>query len=367
MKSSYETQPVPASRFKNFFKSILTNLDDEKKIANAKQELILKLENLKKEVKEKEREQLKDELDQEVNNIIKMQEQDKLLIVIKKGYTFNGQQVIDILKDKNFSDISIKELILNDYQEVLKKRLLTNLSNNVIDSESMDGYYDEFRIDDLIYFLKSFAGENAIVWNLITPEKFISDDSFALEYMEKLKIIKIESEYSDFKDSAEYSQFCFYIDYIADKKKDIILNLFAKKLDKYNNVFKDFDQMKNSMMNDTVNNIKNFNEKDLPQNAQTLIKEIKNLHSETSHLKLETIQILDIENLYSKRLPQVLEEYITISPRYRDKLKSHNENPDDLLVESLQEIKIKLNDIFEAVQNNKHTQMKMTNRYLKAI
>ena len=68
--------------------------------------------------------------------------------------------------------------------------------------------------------------------------------------------------------------------------------------------------------------------------ATKAIYEIRTNYKDIDKTKLSMSQNLELTNFYKKRLPQVVEEYITISPRYKEKLKQHNENPDALLSSS---------------------------------
>lgn len=117
-------------------------------------------------------------------------------------------------------------------------------------------------------------------------------------------------------------------------KEDIQL-----KLAKYTSVLQNFNSLKDDMMQDVIKNIKKFDEASLPLMATKAIYEIRTNYKDIDKTKLSMSQNLELTNFYKKRLPQVVEEYITISPRYKEKLKQHNENPDALLLDSLNEIK----------------------------
>jgi len=84
-------------------------------------------------------------------------------------------------------------------------------------------------------------------------------------------------------------------------------------------------------------------------------------------LTLNEKQKLEFDNLYQKRLPQVLEEYVSISPRYKDMLKHHNESPEVILIDCLSEIKNKVHTLFETLQEDNLNKQKITRQYLKSI
>jgi hypothetical protein len=146
-----------------------------------------------------------------------------------------------------------------------------------------------------------------------------------------------------------------YITHIQSKHSEYISNQFLNELDSYSLVFNNFEKVKENMTVGMLDNIKKFSEVDLPLDAQAKMREITDIANEIGPNTLSVEQTLEFNNIYKKRFSQVLEEYVSISPRYREKLKNHDENPDVLLLESLDDIKNKLDSLFEVVQHNKHT------------
>lgn len=129
----------------------------------------------------------------------------------------------------------------------------------------------------------------------------------------------------------------------------------------------DFNNLGQKMVSSLTHEFKDFSPKSLPQKAQEIFNEIKQLCLHLQNQELSSSQILEFKNLYEKKLPQVFSQYIAIPQDYREKLKKYEENPETLLLDSLDQIKIKLNEIMEQVQEMKLNEMKITNRHLKLM
>lgn len=123
------------------------------------------------------------------------------------------------------------------------------------------------------------------------------------------------------------------------------------------------------MAEDVTKKIHTFNPAILPKEAQTLFKDIKLISQDLQDHKkqLNTAQSLHFDNLYLKRLPDVIQEYITIPERYRIQLKINKDNPDSLLLSSLSEIKTNLHNMIMNLQQNNLNKMKISNTYLRNI
>lgn len=125
--------------------------------------------------------------------------------------------------------------------------------------------------------------------------------------------------------------------------------------------------IKENMAHTIIEQIDKYDPKKLPVNAQNLLKEVNQLFLDIQDLKLNQQQQFNIDNLYKKRLPQIIGEYLTIPERFRKQLSAQTDNPDTLLLDSLNEIKGIINTIGQDIHQENLKTMKITNAYLKSM
>lgn len=361
-----------SNQFTSFFKiSHLFQSDSNKKI-------------------EKQKARLLKELVAEVDALIADKNEYALATVIKKGYNLNLKQCMSFMGfgrrghilDEN--QIIIRENILKKYDTDIHQKLLSDMQKIEKSLKSSGDGYGPARISKG-HYTELFWATYQFINNYLSPnseEIMYKNDKFFLEIFNSFKNIKkaLDNELNkkNIGNSQEdslanhtlyslQSDLSHKINHLQNSKKNVIESNFDEKIEKYNVLFEDFSNIKHSISEDVLNTIKNFDEKKLPQNIQDAISDLRSIYREINPNKLLVKQSLKVNNLYQKRFPQVLEEYILISPRYREKLTDHNESPDKLLLESLVEIKSKLNIIFESLQETNHINLKVTNKYLKSL
>lgn len=113
-----------------------------------------------------------------------------------------------------------------------------------------------------------------------------------------------------------------------------------------------------------------YNVQNLPQNTQFLITDIqKNYGILQKHVEtLSEDQLFNIENLFDKRVPEVLQKYFSIDQEYRESLtNSEGKNALQLMDESLINFNSKFKDIIEDINENKLSDLSATKRYSKTI
>ena len=114
----------------------------------------------------------------------------------------------------------------------------------------------------------------------------------------------------------------------------------------------------------------NFSMKTLPEQAKDLLKSIQEQHSTVKSYKI-TLSEEDkftMSNLLEKRIPEVLEKYLSIPPDYRTTLTNNEgKNSQDLMLESLNNFNTKINGIIENYAQNKVQDLSATKRYSKSI
>ena len=114
----------------------------------------------------------------------------------------------------------------------------------------------------------------------------------------------------------------------------------------------------------------NYKVSNLPKDTQNIIQEIQSVHT---HLQIDKSnlnedQVFLIDNLFDKRIPEVLQTYFSINEDYRTNMKNRDgKNAQDLMNDSLLNFKNKLTQTLDDVNQNKLSQLSVSNRYSKKI
>jgi len=215
-------------------------------------------------------------------------------------------------------------------------------------------------------------------WAVIDKTKEFENKEYALEF--KILIEKLEhslregserqtvKDFSDIlyplkKDIERKYEEHFRQERLSERQADLLD--FAQQLNAASGAFNNTETLKDHIKLGLRENINRLSVIEMPELAQAIVEEISHTAGELRPLQLNQKQQCDFDNLYTKRLPQILEEYINISPRYKEMLKSHNENPDTILLDSLGEIKTKIDEIFILVQEDNFKKQRVSNQYLK--
>lgn len=201
------------------------------------------------------------------------------------------------------------------------------------------------------------------------------------------KINKEDIIIKEDKDNTEdmYDEYEYDDDY--DYDDDYELKKSARKL--YNQLFKFFHYYEDNI-NEILNDVKEEysgkyiermtqlaihntaikkNLKDLPEAANILLNEIniiyKHINKSESETKLHN-DSNNIMNLFEKRIPEILQKYLSIDESYRLILKNtEGKNAEQLMLESLENIKIGFTNKLQEVNNEKLLDLSITNRYTK--
>lgn len=330
-------------------------LEQEKELAHIKKA---------QEEKEEHEKELKKKLREKFSELIKQKDEEKIIMVLKRGYQMDISGAINLMS-ADFKTPIIRDTLLELYNNRIRGQFEQE-TRDIIEKYKNHRRQDDYN-DSKIYNL--YASRAITIWRYIDQVEYLKDEKYALTFLNNCKEIKAVYRWK--KDSPNYPDFIYHLDFfikhIEKKHENAILNNFETELDDFSTVFNNFEKIKTVMASDMMDSIKKFNEIDLPIDAQEKIKQITDIANDISPHKLSVEQSLDFENLYKKRFPQVLEEYITISPRYREKLKDLKENPEILLIASLEEIRGKLDNIFDVVEGHKHNRQKITHQYLKTM
>lgn len=114
----------------------------------------------------------------------------------------------------------------------------------------------------------------------------------------------------------------------------------------------------------------NYKVSSLPKNTQHTIEEIQSIYTALqSHKAAFTEdQKFLVDNLFEKRIPEVLQKYFSIDKDYRNTMKNlDGKNAQDLMDESLGNFKNKLTEILDNINAAKLSDLNVTKRYSKSI
>jgi len=124
-----------------------------------------------------------------------------------------------------------------------------------------------------------------------------------------------------------------------------------------------YNQIQNLVSNNVSQKVLSLDFNTLP--GQDIIKQIHELSGDLKGSNMNTQQQLNFDNLHNKRMPQIIEEYITIPERYRKMLDNNKDTPEELFLSSMTEIKNKLESMMIEVNDVSVNNLKKSNRYLK--
>jgi ABC-type iron transport system FetAB ATPase subunit len=130
------------------------------------------------------------------------------------------------------------------------------------------------------------------------------------------------------------------------------------------------DEINQLIAEENIKFNKNNNVKDLPDSAKNILEEIKldylQLNKRLEDLNEE--EKFTVDNLWNKRIPEIINKYLRADPEFRSTMKNNNgQSIEDLMIDSLNNIHIALNDINMNHSQNVLHDMSAINRYTKAI
>lgn len=359
-----------------------------KKHLEAKQKKERQKEKSTRQEQEKTAKELKQKLINLFAELVSNNDTKKMTILLEKGYELTLDNVTEIIGKKLDNDNSLISSRVNDY---MKNQFLKKVMGSFNSTLSFEDYLKKFSEDDYHYYedydvhsealrnLEKIAKSLSLVLERVDLKEAFEQDEFAMKFLTSCnRFKKIVNRFQKWdgadviEDSGLVKALNTLIDHINTEKAHLLESEFLETLKEFDPLFKnDFDSMKKDIAQEMVSSVQSFSEQNLPAPSREVIAHIRENYqlivSNAAYEKISMEDKLDLDNIYKKRFPQVLEEYITISPRYREKLIAHNESPDALLLDSLEKIKTRTIEIFETLEDSKINQMKVTNTYLKRI
>ena len=160
---------------------------------------------------------------------------------------------------------------------------------------------------------------------------------------------------------------------IINKLKKIPKQLFQQEIENDKNqigiLFGDH-QINKLIAKENIKFNKSNNVKDLPDNAKDILENIKlnylQLNKRLSDLNDE--EKFTIDNLWNKRIPEIINKYLHADQEFRSSMKNSNgQSIEDLMIDSLNNIHDKLNEINMSHSKNVLHDMSAINRYTRSI
>lgn len=108
----------------------------------------------------------------------------------------------------------------------------------------------------------------------------------------------------------------------------------------------------------------------LPENSKVLFDEIRSIIEVCLLNKehLSTIDWLDVKNVWTSKVPKIIERYVTIDKDFRDTMShSNGKKSNEIMDEALKEIKVILSEKLILINEEKLRKLSVTNREVKEI
>lgn len=276
-----------------------------------------------------------------------------------RGFFFSRK----ILDDPNYILEGYNREYLENYE---KERItsyfphLTKQINQILKEDDFCTYLsNEFKMSLKNDFINKIKGKNCI-----TLEKY----EIILEYAPQL-IFKNTTfeEINKIIKKLNYS-------HISESHSTILNNIVNKLYKKdMNNIFdKTQSNFSANMVESlTMKAIKNeqHNIKDLPKSALILVNDIEIIYKKIKDNGCSDIdKISQLNNLLEKRIPEILGKYLKVDLEYRLSMtSSQGKNAEDLMIDSLTNIKVSFNNVYEQMNQQTVDSLSATNRYTQSI
>lgn len=190
--------------------------------------------------------------------------------------------------------------------------------------------------------------------DILTDEEEDEDEEDMYDYDDDYELKKIARKL--------YKQLAKLFHYYDDNINEMLNNVKEEYSGKY------IERMTQLAIHNTANK---KNMKDLPEAANILLKEINITYKRINKMESETNIHNEMDNtinLFEKRIPEILQRYLSIDESYRLSLKNtEGKNAEQLMLESLENIQIGFTNKLKELNNEKLIDLSITNRYTKNI
>lgn len=278
----------------------------------------------------------------------------------------NNNDIPLIYINKIFSSVEIKA----NQPSIHTKFELTysemDLFNTVLLGENSKQILNRIHFDDFVQIMtycKNFHNENESMLNQqMTSEEehyYLHNNHFDFYFPEEEDYeTSYTKKYLKVSSAKLYNTLSNYFDYYEKNINEVLETVKQEYSSEY------IEKMTQLAIQ---TNAYKKNLKDLPESTIVLLSQInevyKSINNTTSNIDKEKIY-----NLFEKRLPEILEKYLSIDESYRLTLRNtEGKNAEQLMIESLENIKIAFNNTWEEINTDKLTDLSIKNRYTKKM
>lgn len=317
----------------------------------------------------------------EVDTLITLNQPKLVQQFVDNGYRFTSQQMKNILIHKQwwFSYYTDMGNLFKKQPEMLRETIpffmdylkLGLTSRHILVGEKTESINlkKTWEALEVIWTHCSYALENdAVLFQTIINDIKKLDNFYTNFYQEKKTVYQ---DYNGLREQlliiSEYPS--THLRLLSDLYVEVSKEHIQKKLDDtklyYASTISELGQMVGHLINKELNQV---NQSTLPPESLTIIQSIQELIAQINQDDLDNAQKWQVDNLLTKRLPQVYRDYLGISESYRTTLTDNQgRNPNELFVSSLRLIEGEIKQIMESIQESKFHNLKVTNRYLQNI
>ena len=244
--------------------------------------------------------------------------------------------------------------------------------------ENLNKYYDiiksplklEFKVGETKFFKSAMD-------DMITPIQNYGDYILKDKSMSEILsfVTKIDHMYKNVNDN----QRCRHVSIrdglhnISYLLKEIPEKYFQSQIEndkKQISILYSDDQFNQLIIEENIKFNQNNDIKSLPQKAKDILDNIKNDYLKLNKLlgDLDEEEKFTVDNLWNKRIPEIINKYLRADPEFRSNMKNTNgQSIEDLMIDSLNNIHDKLNEINMNHSQNVLHDMSAINRYTKNI
>ena len=322
------------------------------------------------------------------DNINKLDNLDKLKLLdicinkrIKLTDEFLAQQLpvyirfkLDLENVQSFEGKSFMDLYKSKIESLNFKPLYENWVENVEYYHSLiKNPYKKWQIKN-----RNKLNIDKMKENLIDPvrnySEFIFKDVSMAEifrHLDKLEYLKTEFTTKNLVYSGYYIP--FELEAVINKLKDMPTTLCNQEIDNDKKHIEQLysDNTINQLLIEETNKMINTNNvNQLPQLAKEILNDIKKSYIELNKVldKIDESEKFEVDNLWNKRIPEIINKYLSVPSEFRNDMKNSNGYTiEDLMIDSLNNIQDKLQQIILNHTQNVLYEMSAINRYTKAI
>ena len=318
----------------------------------------------------------------EVRDMIKSGWLEGVFRYIEEGYDLNEQDCLLFLEQLSeagydtqkdyIHDIFLKKNLPIKYQAIFFFILHNHNSitdfKNIMDINQIN--------DEFVFYVKSFWMSKLEIFN-----KFLKNDKFFypdyhwrntfLNYHETILHNITKKELQFIFESLKKIKAKKLSNTDISKMIEIIQKNSYKIISK--DIENDIQKFKNKPTEShfSLKEIKNTvfaHQNQLSQKTKDILKDLQNLCENLNLEKLEKEELFQLQNISEKRIPEILQKYLSIDSEYRITLRnSKGQNAEELMNESLDELRDYLKIIHKKMNENKFNELAVAHQYVKSM